>query len=82
MGRRSFIVRGKGNPDSFHTCSHGAGRIMSRGAARKAITIEQHAEDTAGVFCRKDEDVLDESPRAYKDIEAVMSAQSDRLEVS
>lgn len=81
MGRKSFIVRGKGNADSFHTCSHGAGRSMSRGAARKAITLEQHASDTAGVFCRKDEGVLDESPRAYKEIDAVMAAQRDLVEV-
>jgi tRNA-splicing ligase RtcB len=81
MGRRSYIVRGKGNPESFETCSHGAGRVMSRGAAKKAITLEQHAEDTAGVFCRKDADVLDESPRAYKSIDAVMAAQTDLVEV-
>lgn len=60
MGTRSFIVRGKGNPDSFHSCSHGAGRVMSRGQAKRTITLEQHAADTAGVVCRKDEDVLDE----------------------
>jgi tRNA-splicing ligase RtcB (3'-phosphate/5'-hydroxy nucleic acid ligase) len=81
MGRKSFVVRGKGNADSFHTCSHGAGRRMSRGAAKKAITLEQHAEDTAGVFCRKDVDVLDESPRAYKDVDAVMAAQVDLVDV-
>jgi tRNA-splicing ligase RtcB (3'-phosphate/5'-hydroxy nucleic acid ligase) len=81
MGRKSFIVRGKGNVDSFHTCSHGAGRSMSRGAARKTITLEQHAQDTEGVFCRKDADVLDESPSAYKDISAVMEAQKDLVEI-
>jgi tRNA-splicing ligase RtcB (3'-phosphate/5'-hydroxy nucleic acid ligase) len=81
MGRKSFIVRGLGNPDSFHTCSHGAGRSMSRGAARKTISIEDHAKDTEGVFCRKDEGVLDESPRAYKNINAVMAAQTDLVEV-
>ncbi len=81
MGTRSFIVRGKGNADSFHSCSHGAGRVMSRGAAKKAITLEQHAADTAGVVCRKDADVLDESPRAYKRVEDVMRAQEALVEV-
>lgn len=81
MGTRSFIVRGKGNPESFHSCSHGAGRVMSRGAAKKAITLEQHAADTAGVVCRKDEGVIDESPRAYKNVEDVMRAQADLVEV-
>jgi tRNA-splicing ligase RtcB (3'-phosphate/5'-hydroxy nucleic acid ligase) len=81
MGRKSFIVRGKGNVESFHTCSHGAGRSMSRGQARKVITLEQHARDTDGVFCRKDEDVLDESPAAYKDIDAVMAAQVDLVDI-
>lgn len=81
MGTRSFIVRGKGNPDSFHTCSHGAGRVMSRGAAKKSITLEQHKKDTEGVICRKDASVIDESPRAYKRIEDVMAAQTDLVEV-
>jgi len=81
MGARSFIVRGKGNPESFHSCSHGAGRVMSRGAARKVITLEQHAADTAGVVCRKDAGVLDESPRAYKNVEDVMRAQADLVEI-
>jgi tRNA-splicing ligase RtcB (3'-phosphate/5'-hydroxy nucleic acid ligase) len=81
MGAKSFIVRGKGNPDSFHTCSHGAGRVMSRGAAKKAISLEQHAIDTAGVVCRKDADVLDESPRAYKNVDDVMAAQADLIEI-
>ena len=81
MGTRSFIVRGKGNPDALCSCSHGAGRVMSRGAAKKAITLEMHAADTAGVVCRKDADVLDESPRAYKDVEAVMAAQADLVEI-
>jgi tRNA-splicing ligase RtcB len=82
MGKKSFIVRGKGNVDSFHTCSHGAGRTLSRGAAKRAISLEQHAADTAGVFCRKDADVLDESPRAYKDIGLVMAAQADLVEIA
>lgn len=81
MGTRSYIVRGRGCADSFHTCSHGAGRVMSRGVARKTITVEQHAADTAGVVCRKDADVVDESPRAYKSIDSVMAAQSDLVEV-
>ncbi len=81
MGAKSFIVRGKGNPDSFCSCSHGAGRKMSRTAARKEITLKQHREATAHVECRKDEGVIDESPAAYKDIDAVMAAQSDLVEV-
>lgn len=81
MGVRSYIVRGKGNPDSFHSCSHGAGRKMSRGAAVKAFTLADHEAATAGVECRKDEGVLDETPGAYKDIEAVMAAQTDLIEI-
>lgn len=81
MGAKSFIVRGKGNADSFHSCSHGAGRVMSRTAARQQITLSQHREATAHVECRKDAGVIDESPAAYKDIDAVMSAQSDLVEV-
>ncbi len=81
MGAKSFIVRGKGNADSFNSCSHGAGRAMSRGAAKKAFTLEDHAIATAGVECRKDAGVLDETPAAYKDIQAVMDAQSDLIEV-
>lgn len=81
MGAKSFIVRGKGNEDSFHSCSHGAGRVMSRTEASKQITIEQHIEDTKGVECKKDVSVLDESPRAYKNIEAVMKAQEDLVEI-
>lgn len=81
MGTKSYIVRGKGNPESFHTCSHGAGRVMSRTKAKKTITLEQHAADTAGVVCRKDEGVLDESPRAYKGIDDVMVAQEDLVEI-
>jgi len=81
MGAKSFIVRGKGNADSFHSCSHGAGRVMSRTAARQRITLSQHREATAHVECRKDAAVIDESPAAYKDIDAVMAAQSDLVEV-
>ena len=81
MGARSFIVRGKGNEQSFHSCSHGAGRLMSRTEAKKRFTIADHEADTLGVECRKDEGVIDETPRAYKDIDAVMAAQSDLVEV-
>ena len=81
MGTQSYIVRGKGNPESFHSCSHGAGRVMSRTAARQQITLKQHREATAHVECRKDAAVIDESPAAYKPIDAVMAAQSDLVEV-
>jgi tRNA-splicing ligase RtcB (3'-phosphate/5'-hydroxy nucleic acid ligase) len=81
MGAKSFIVRGKGNRDSFCSCSHGAGRAMSRGEAKRRFTVEDHIKATEGVECRKDEDVIDETPAAYKDIDAVMAAQSDLVEV-
>jgi tRNA-splicing ligase RtcB (3'-phosphate/5'-hydroxy nucleic acid ligase) len=81
MGARSFIVRGKGNPESFMSCSHGAGRAMSRAAAKRRFTLEDHAEATRGVECRKDADVIDETPGAYKSIDAVMAAQRDLVEV-
>jgi tRNA-splicing ligase RtcB len=81
MGTGSFIVRGLGNRDSFCSCSHGAGRVMSRGQAKREITLEEHREAVKGISCRTDEDVLDESPRAYKDIGAVMKAQDDLVEI-
>ena len=81
MGARSYIVRGKGNADSFQSCSHGAGRAMSRGEAVRKITLAEHQAATAGVECRKDAAVIDESPAAYKPIEAVIAAQSDLIEV-
>jgi tRNA-splicing ligase RtcB len=81
MGARSFIVRGRGNAESFDSCSHGAGRAMSRSKAKKQFTLQDHAAATAGVECRKDEGVLDETPGAYKDIEAVMQAQADLVDV-
>lgn len=81
MGTGSFIVRGKGNPDSFNSCSHGAGRIMSRGQAKKLISLEQHAKAMTGIEARLDEDILDESPAAYKDIGAVMKAQDSLVEI-
>jgi len=81
MGAKSYIFKGMGNRESFSSCSHGAGRTMSRTAARQVITIEDHLEATKGVECRKDEGVLDESSKAYKDIDAVMAAQDDLIEV-
>ena len=81
MGATSFIVRGKGNPESFCSCSHGAGRAMSRTAAKKRFTLDDHARATAGVECRKDSEVIDETPGAYKDIDAVMAAQADLIEI-
>ncbi len=81
MGAKSFIVRGKGNLESFCSCSHGAGRVMSRTEAKRRFTLEDHARDTANVECRKDEDVIDETPKAYKDIDAVMAAQADLVEI-
>lgn len=81
MGARSFVVRGKGNPDSFHSASHGAGRVMSRSEARKRFSLEDHRRDTRLVECRKDRAVLDETPGAYKPIDAVMRAQRDLVEV-
>ncbi|TAA43358.1 RtcB family protein [Pseudoxanthomonas winnipegensis] len=81
MGTRSYIVRGRGNGESFHSCSHGAGRVMSRTQARASITLAEHRQATAHVECRKDQGVIDESPAAYKDIDAVMAAQADLVEV-
>ena len=81
MGARSYIVRGKGNPESFNSCSHGAGRIMSRTEAKRRFTVEDHVGATQGVECRKDAAVIDEIPMAYKDIEAVMHAQRELVEV-
>ena len=81
MGARSYIVRGKGNADAFHSCSHGAGRAHSRGAAKRLFTLEDHYKATEGVECRKDMSVLDETPGAYKDIDAVMAAQADLVDI-
>jgi tRNA-splicing ligase RtcB len=81
MGARSYIVRGKGNPESFHSCSHGAGRVMSRSEAKRRFTLADHRAATEGVECRKDRNVIDETPMAYKDIDAVMEAQKDLVEV-
>ena len=81
MGARSYIVRGKGNPESFHSCSHGAGRAMSRTEAKRRYTVADHIAATQGVECRKDEDVIDETPMAYKSIDSVMEAQKDLVEI-
>jgi tRNA-splicing ligase RtcB (3'-phosphate/5'-hydroxy nucleic acid ligase) len=81
MGARSFIVRGKGNRESFESCSHGAGRLMSRTEAKRRFSVEEHRLATEGVECRKDATVLDETPGAYKNIDDVMAAQSDLVEV-
>ncbi|UMR31580.1 RtcB family protein [Massilia sp. MB5] len=81
MGAKSYIVRGKGNPDSFNSCSHGAGRTMSRTEAKRRFTVDDQVKATQGVECRKDADVIDEIPMAYKDIDAVMEAQRDLVEV-
>ena len=81
MGAKSYIVRGKGNPDSFHSCAHGAGRKMSRMAATKQFTTTDLAQQTEGILCRKDKGVIDEIPAAYKDIDTVMANQDDLVEV-
>lgn len=81
MGQRSYIVRGKGNAESYCSCSHGAGRVMSRKAAEKKFTVADVIAQTAGVECKKDKSVLDEIPSAYKDIDLVMSNQKDLVEV-
>jgi tRNA-splicing ligase RtcB len=81
MGARSYIVRGLGNDESFHSCSHGAGRAMSRAAARRRFSVDDHIAATQGVECRKDAEVIDETPAAYKSIDAVMEAQRDLVEV-
>ncbi|PWB34348.1 RNA-splicing ligase RtcB [Pseudomonas sp. SDI] len=81
MGAKSFIVRGLGNEQAFCSCSHGAGRVMSRTRAKKAFTVADQLRATAHVECRKDKDVIDEIPMAYKDIDAVMAAQRELVEV-
>ncbi len=81
MGAKSFLVRGKGNPDSFESCSHGAGRRLSRTEAKRRFSLDDHAAATRHVECRKDAAVIDETPMAYKDIDAVMAAQADLVEV-
>ena len=81
MGARSYIVRGKGSQESFHSCAHGAGRRMSRNMAQRNFKVEDLVQQTQGVVCRKDKGVLDEIPGAYKDIDEVMANQSDLVEV-
>jgi tRNA-splicing ligase RtcB len=81
MGARSYIVRGKGQPESFCSCSHGAGRAMTRTEAKRRFSLADHERATAGIECRKDEDVIDETPMAYKPIDAVMEAQRDLVDV-
>ncbi|MEJ7597076.1 MAG: RtcB family protein [Kofleriaceae bacterium] len=81
MGARSFIVRGKGEAQSFHSCSHGAGRAMSRGEAKRRFTLADHAKATEGIECRKDSDVIDETPAAYKPIDKVMAAQAELVDI-
>ena len=81
MGARSYIVRGKGSTEAFHSCAHGAGRRMSRNQAKKRFSREDLAAQTAGVECRKDAGVLDEIPAAYKDIDAVMANQADLVDI-
>lgn len=81
MGAKSFIVRGKGNTESFCSCSHGAGRKMSRNKAKELFTIDDHIKATLGVECRKDDGVIDETPMAYKNIDDVMKSQEDLVEV-
>jgi tRNA-splicing ligase RtcB len=81
MGAKSYIVRGKGNKDSFESCAHGAGRRMSRNAAAKRFSVADVVEQTQGVVCRKDKGVVDEIPGAYKDIDQVMANQQDLVEI-
>ncbi len=81
MGARSYIVRGKGQAESFCSCSHGAGRVMTRTEANRRFTVDDHIAATAGVECRKDAAVIDETPMAYKPIEAVMAAQRDLVDI-
>ena len=81
MGTKSYIVRGKGNPESFHSCAHGAGRTMSRNEAKRRFTVTDLAEQTSGVECRKDKQVIDEIPSAYKDIDLVMENQNDLVDI-
>lgn len=81
MGVKSYIVRGLGNEEAFCSCSHGAGRTMSRNEAKRRFTVEDQMKATAHVECRKDSDVIDEIPMAYKDIDAVMEAQRELVEI-
>ena len=81
MGTQSYIVKGKGNHDSYCSCSHGAGRLMSRSKAKDTYTLDDLIEQTAGVECRKDKGIIDEIPAAYKPIDQVMANQQDLVDV-
>jgi tRNA-splicing ligase RtcB (3'-phosphate/5'-hydroxy nucleic acid ligase) len=81
MGAKSYIVCGKGHPEAFCSCSHGAGRMMSRTEAKRKFTVQDHEAATEGIECRKDKGVIDETPAAYKDIDAVMLAQEDLVDI-
>lgn len=81
MGTKSYIVRGLGNEESFHSCSHGAGRVMSRTQAKREVSMADHLEAIKGVECRKDDGLLDETPSAYKNIDDVMASQTDLVEI-
>ena len=81
MGTQSYIVKGKGNHDSYCSCSHGAGRLMSRSKAKDTYTLDDLIEQTAGVECRKDKGLIDEIPAAYKPIDQVMANQRDLVDV-
>jgi tRNA-splicing ligase RtcB len=81
MGAQSYIVKGKGEHNSFCSCSHGAGRLMSRNLAKKTFTLDDLIAQTQGVECRKDEGVIDEIPGAYKSIQQVMNQQADLVEI-
>src|SRR5262249_58634381 len=82
MGAGSDMGRGLGKDESFHSCSHGAGRAMPRNEAKRRFTTADHEKATAGIECRKDEDVIDETPACYKPIEDVMNAQSELVEIA
>jgi tRNA-splicing ligase RtcB len=81
MGQKSYIVRGKGNLESYCSCSHGAGRQMSRAEAKRQFSLTDLVNQTQGIECRKDADVIDEIPSAYKDLDLVMANQADLVEV-
>ncbi|MEQ8799977.1 MAG: RtcB family protein [Salinisphaeraceae bacterium] len=81
MGAKSYIVRGKGSAESLQSCAHGAGRLMSRAAAKNKFKLEDLRRQTEGVECRKDDNVIDEIPGAYKDVDAVMANQTDLVDV-
>ena len=81
MGTKSFIIRGKGNPLSYNSCSHGAGRRFSRTEARRRLSMKDFDREMQGIECRRSEELIDELPSAYKDIDQVMEDQKDLVEV-